>query len=76
MNRKSALHRTFIDIFNNAYWSIYGQLDVVEEMNKCYENPEEKCDNEIPLIISYGVLMLYMGISSVLLLNLLIAMFT
>ena len=63
----------FIKIFNISYWPVYGQIDVLDEMNKCYDNAE--CENLTEMLFAFLILMCYMIISSVLLINLEIAMF-
>ena len=62
--------KVFIDVFNIAYWQIFGDTGVLEKI-KC-EN-EENCT--ISQISSFILLMIYMVIANVLLINLLIAMF-
>ena len=70
---------TLIDIFNNAYWPIYGEMKVLEDivLQNCSDsNSTTGCLSEtISKFSSYALLMIYIIIASVLLLNLLIAMF-
>ena len=70
---------SLIQIFNNAYWPIYGQINLLEDLkfgNCSIEKSIIECSSEkASKIFSYGLLMIYMIIASVLLLNLLIAMF-
>ena len=63
-----------LDILDIAYWPIYGEIKVLSK----FENDAcvgEKCLDSLSFGFSYMLVMVYMFISSVLLLNLLIAMF-
>jgi hypothetical protein len=67
-------------VLNKAYWPIYGDLKVLDEIE--YNTDEETCSasedgcpDSIGSTYSYISLMVYMIIANVLLINLLIAMF-
>ncbi len=65
---------SLINLINFVYWPIYGEIRILDQLDKCFENPVN-CSN---LRESYAVLVLmiiYMVIASVMLLNLVIAMF-
>jgi hypothetical protein len=62
------------DVISIAYWPIYGQIGILEKLDKCHENIE-KCANFKEVNVIYILLMIYMIIACVLLVNLLIAMF-
>jgi hypothetical protein len=70
---------TIDQILNNAYWPIYGEMKVLENLglNNCNKTFYE-CFSDVKNVskISCSILlMVYMVIANVLLLNLLIAMF-
>lgn len=68
-----------INLVNKAYWPIYGEMQILEEItqdrDKCLEE-EEKCPTQSGAYYSYIALVVYMIIANVLLVNLLIAMFS
>ena len=63
-----------LDILDIAYWPIYGEIKVLETIQNdtCVG---DDCLDSLSYGFSYMLVMVYMFISSVLLLNLLIAMF-
>lgn len=63
----------FIKIFDISYWPVYGQIDIIQKLNECFDNNE--CENIGSMVVAYFILMVYMIISSILLVNLLIATF-
>ncbi len=67
--------KIFLDILNIAYWPIFGEIKVLEmiQNDACVGN---ECLDSLSYGFSYMLVMVYMFMSSVLLLNLLIAMFT
>ena len=68
--------KIFIEIFNMAYWPIYGEMVILETIEKDTCEDGEIClDAATQGSISYILLMIYMVIANVLLINLLIAMF-
>ncbi len=69
----------FRDIINKAYWPIYGEMLILEEINDgdtAVCKAEGNCPLESGIWFSYAALMVYMVVANVLLINLLIAMFT
>jgi len=71
--------KLFRDIINKAYWPIYGEMLILEEINdgdtaEC--KAEGNCPLESGIWFSYAALMVYMVVANVLLINLLIAMFS
>jgi hypothetical protein len=66
--------KIFLDIIDIAYWPIYGEIKVLETIQNgtCVGN---ECLDSLSYGFSYMLIMVYMFMSSVLLLNLLIAMF-
>lgn len=60
-------------IFDISYWPVFGQIDVLEKIRDC--TSDDNCEELAPMIFSYVLLMVYLVFSSVLLINLLIAMF-
>lgn len=68
-----------INLVNKAYWPIYGEMQILEEINdrdRCLKENEDKCPTESGTYYSYIALIAYMVIANVLLINLLIAMFS
>jgi hypothetical protein len=66
-------------ILNKAYWPIYGEMKILDEISDvdekvCMES-EDGCPDSIGSTYSFISLMVYMVIANVLLINLLIAMF-
>jgi hypothetical protein len=61
-------------LVNIVYWPIYGEIRILDRLDKCFEDPEN-CKNMNEANASLVLLTIYMMIASVLLLNLLIAMF-
>lgn len=61
-------------IFDNGYWPIFGHLDLLETFKTCSET--NTCVSKLLIYASYIGLMCYLIISSVVLINILIAMFT
>ena len=65
-------------IVNKAYWPIYGEMKILEEIEidreTCSES-DDGCPDQIGSIYSFVALMIYMIVANVLLINLLIAMF-
>lgn len=70
--------QTLLEIFNMAYWPIYGELALLGTLNDdaCKNGTLSDCANRSSVITSYFILMIYMIIANVLLLNILIAMFS
>jgi hypothetical protein len=67
------------NIVNKAYWPIYGEMLILEELNKedtAVCSAEGKCPLESGRWFSFVSLMVYMVVVNVLLINLLIAMFS
>ena len=67
----------FRNLVNKAYWPIYGEMKILEEITeekKC--TIEDPCPETAGVYYSYIALMIYMVVGNVLLLNLLIAMFS
>ena len=62
-------------IINKAYWPIYGEMKLLEEMENCPNRQNEKCPETSGIAFSFIALMIYMVIANILLINLLIAMF-
>jgi hypothetical protein len=62
-------------IFNMAYWPIYGEMTILDVINKDSCEDGEGCLDLATQDSSYLLLMIYMVIANVLLINLLIAMF-
>ena len=64
-------------IIDKAYWPIYGNMKILEEINNPSEDCLEKgnCPMKGGVFFSYIALMIYMILGNVLLINLLIAMF-
>jgi transient receptor potential cation channel subfamily M member 2 len=69
---------TLLEIFNIAYWPIYGELALLETLNDeaCKNGTLDDCASRSSVITGYFILMIYMIIANVLLLNILIAMFS
>lgn len=63
-----------MNILNKAYWPIYGEMKILDELSECLESDAGACENS-GVVFSYIFLMIYMIIANVLLVNLLIAMF-
>ena len=61
-------------IFNKAYWPIYGEMQILNELDDC-DDSLETCPETSGVAFSFIFLMIYMVIANVLLINLLIAMF-
>ncbi len=66
--------KVFKDLIDISYWPIYGEIRTLDDWDKCYDDVEN-CKNFKEVNASYALLMIYMVIASVLLINLLIAMF-
>ena len=74
--QKSFTWKFIFNVLNKAYWPLYGQLDILEEINKCLDQPNTNdCQDLASLIVAFFILMVYMIISTILLLNILIAIF-
>lgn len=71
------LVKTLKQIFHNAYWAIYGDLSVLDEINKKCEKDEEDCvePQSAGSVYSYIFLVFYLIVANVLLVNLLVALF-
>ncbi len=69
--------KVFTDFLDIAYWPIYGELDLLEGLYACLNPTDKPCEfkSNIAVYASVILLMVYMVMVSVLLLNLLIAMF-
>ena len=69
--------KILLDILHAAYWPIFGDLGILEEIKKeCKQgNDESPCLDSLAYTLTFFLLMLYMIIANVLLINLLIAMF-
>jgi hypothetical protein len=67
--------KIFIEIFNMAYWPIYGEMGILEIIKKDKCEDGEICLDSATQASSFMLLMIYMVIANVLLINLLIAMF-
>lgn len=65
--------KVFLSIMNIAYWAVYGDIKVLDSLNDCVSSGQ--CEELASMVFAYFLLMVYMVISSVLLINLLIAMF-
>ena len=70
----------FLDLLNSGYWPLYGEIEYfLDKINNktCLETPftGPPCLNGIQIISISIILIIYMIISSILLVNLLIAMF-
>ena len=72
-------YELFIKIFYLAYWPIHGEITVLEKIynETCFDNgnKESECLDFVSFNASFFLLIIYMVIASVLLLNLLIAIF-
>lgn len=63
-------------VLNKAYWPIYGEMKILEEIEECPSDDQNvSCPETSGIAFSYVALMVYMIIANVLLINLLIAMF-
>ncbi len=65
-------------IINKAYWPIFGEMKILEEISEIDEascESEGTCPVDNGIFFSYIALMIYMIIGNILLVNLLIAMF-
>jgi hypothetical protein len=65
-------------ILNKAYWPIYGEMKILEELEIDEETcsaSEDGCPDQAGAVYSFVALMCYMIVANVLLINLLIAMF-
>ncbi len=71
MNRNPA---TLKNLLNVVYWPIYGEIRILDQLDSCLENADS-CLNLKESYVIMGLLMVYMAIASVVLLNLVIAMF-
>ena len=67
--------KIFIEIFNMAYWPIYGEMGILDIIKKGKCEDGEICLDTATQASSFILLMIYMVIANVLLINLLIAMF-
>lgn len=65
----------FRNILNKAYWPIYGEMKLLDEMDDCPNDESTTCPETSGIVFSFIALMIYMIVANVLLLNLLIAMF-
>jgi hypothetical protein len=68
----------FKKIINKAYWPIYGEMKLLEELEVDEEvcsASEDGCPDYVGSAYSFLALMVYMVVANVLLINLLIAMF-
>ena len=77
--KKSFSFKIFLEIFGTSYWSIFGEISLLDELDKCLDDDVSDtslCLNQTPIVFSFLLLMTYMIVSSVLLINLLIAMFS
>ena len=63
------------EIFNKAYWPIYGEMKILSEFTDSCDNSDKPCPENSGIAFSFIFLMIYMVIANVLLINLLIAMF-
>lgn len=63
------------NLINKAYWPIYGDLGIMEELGKNCTQSDTDCPTKTGVTYSYFLLVIYMIIANVLLLNILIAMF-
>lgn len=61
---------------DNAYWSIYGTIQLIENLDLNCDPNVSKCPEKSGVVYSYIFLMIYVVIGNVLLINLLIAMFS
>ena len=69
----------FINVIHKAYWSVYGEIKLLDEDIKidstdCKLN-NTNCPDSVGVVFTFFALMIYMVIANVLLINLLIAMF-
>ena len=74
--------KKFQSIFDFTFWPIFGEIEKALEKldsqkicNASVSVNSDKCVREVPLVASYLFLMTYMMTSSLLLINLLIAIF-
>ena len=68
-----------INLINKAYWPIYGEMQILEEImgrDECLKEQRDDCPTQSGTYYSYIALVGYMVIANVLLINLLIAMFS
>ncbi len=66
------------NLINKAYWPIYGEMKILDELierDEICSKDESNCPDLAGTYFSYVALMIYMVIANVLLINLLIAMF-
>ena len=61
-------------VFDESYWPIFGEVEILGQINECLYASD--CETRLDVYFAYFFIIFYMIISSVLLLNLLIAMFT
>lgn len=74
----------FKAILDKAYWPIYGEMKILDEMDRCAgmsadsmnDSSSLPCPETSGIAFSFIALMVYMVIANVLLINLLIAMFS
>jgi hypothetical protein len=71
----------FKSILDKAYWPIYGEMKILDELDQCSSTnmhlmpPGHKCPETSGIAFSFIALMVYMVLANILLINLLIAMF-
>lgn len=61
---------------DNAYWSIYGTIELLGNLDLNCDSAVSKCPTKSGVIYSYIFLMIYVVLGNVLLINLLIAVFS
>jgi transient receptor potential cation channel subfamily M protein 4 len=76
--RNESYYKIIYGIFETAYWPIYGELGMLKTLEEKFEckNSSDKCIDFPSYVTVYLLLVVYMIIASVLLLNLLIALFS
>ena len=62
-------------MLNKAYWPLYGQMKIIDEINEYDICADKFCPEKIGIYFSYIFLIVYMIAANILLINLLIAMF-
>lgn len=67
---------TIVKLIHMGYWTLFGEIYILDDLNKksCLDNPSA-CLETTGIFVSSLILMAYMIISSLLLINMVIAMF-
>ena len=72
------MQEKILEVLNIAFWPLFGEIDeVLEKLNNnyCHVVNDPYCIGSISFTATYILLMLYMVIGTILLINLLIAIF-